>query len=95
MEGPDQPEMLEDGGRKLEVVPKVRVKNILTGKQAEVKMELYRRLAAMLPVEGKDYVFEVNFMGQDPRPSLRFVPKTPVGTMWCNYIAGEFRKMTK
>ena len=89
------PETMEVEGKTLEIVPKQRPRENLSRRQVEIKLELYKRLASMLPVEGRDYLFEISFQGGSLSPSVRFVPKTPLGTIWCNYIAGEFRKMTK
>lgn len=82
-------------GETVEIVPRSPPEVRLTPRQSMVAMEVYRRLASMLPTEGRDYRFSISFDGDGDSPSLHFAPITPVGSMWCDYIAGEFRKMTR
>jgi len=72
-----------------------RNERTMTTAQAEVRLEIYKRLASMLPLEGRDYVFSVSFEGNSTSPSITFKPKNDLGSMWCKYIASEFAKMRK
>lgn len=83
-------------GKPLPIVKTLRnQEEQMTTAQAEVRLEIYKRLASMLPLEGRDYTFSVTFEGNSTSPSITFKPNNELGSMWCRYIASEFAKMRK
>lgn len=55
---------------------------------------VYDKLAQLLPVEGRDWAIKFRFDDGCADPRITMVGITPLGKMWVDHCAAEFRKDT-
>lgn len=55
---------------------------------------VYDKLAQLLPVEGRDWTIKFRFDDGCADPHITMVGITPLGKMWIDHCAAEFRKDT-